>query len=185
MDILSDISKLPLRSKVTLGFVLNVIVNGYFNFLLIGPNSRIKVLRNIRKHKNIILDKTTWNAYRTPIMPFLFEHYTHQQIKILCQDIEAQRQCLMFDKTDKEKVNFILQEEPRKFLQKLITLCHIQLFMLGLNDKLILSETLFNSYWCTKYDLASCTLKSMPVFDLLEHLKDKQRELQSAEFDIL
>lgn len=51
-------------SRHTLVFVLNVIVNnGYFNLIYQNDNdnSRIKVLRNIREHVNIIIDHHSWN----------------------------------------------------------------------------------------------------------------------------
>jgi len=183
-DILSDISKMSIESKITLAFVLNVIVkNGYFNFLVTGDNSRIKVLRNIREHNNIIYNTVRWNAYHDPIMPLLFEKYTKTQIESLCESIKAKTEYLLFDKNKKGTVNFILQENPRHFLKKLITLCHIQLYMLGINDKLILSETLFKDYWCKKYDL-SCELKSMKVSELLKQFQEQEQNLQPEKFNI-
>lgn len=117
--------------------------NGYFNFTY-QNNSRISVLKKIRARGNIINDRNSWESKKNVIKHL---NYSKEQIIELAYRIEAHESCVLFDKDKQANVNCIIEENPQEFLQKLITLCHFLFFMLGISDKLIMPQTLFENYW--------------------------------------
>jgi hypothetical protein len=155
--------------------VNSIVKNGFFNFIISSDNARIKVLRNMRAHDNIIFDKQTWDANLkriipglNGIIPGLNEEYTMAQITALELEICTSKKILLYDMNDKEELKFMIIEEPTAFLKILITLCHIQMFILGLNTKMIISREVFKEYWLVKYPgiLNESMKKEM---DLQEH----------------
>ena len=186
VDIFSGLSYIKAPSRFSLGFVLNVIVkNDFFNFIYQNDNSCIKVLGNIRKHNNIINDLNSWGYNKKFIMHILSKEYSKQQLIELTKQIESQKTCLLFDKNKHGDVNFILLEVPQEFLLKLITLCHIMLFMLGISDKLVLDQTLFESYWQEKFlDLKDLKLKGMQVQDMVNQFKINHASFSPTDYCI-
>ena len=165
VDILSLVDTLELERKLVIGFVLNVVVkNGFFNFLTSGENSRIKVLRNVRAHNNVIMNLRAFNTHINRLSPILQQELTRAELRKLGERVRDQEEVLLFDMNKKNIVNFILRENPLLFLKKLITLCHILLYMLGLNKRIILSREIFQNYWQVKYpELAKISVELLLV----------------------
>lgn len=71
-------------------------------------------------------------------------------------------------------VNFLIEEIPSRFLKKIITLCHILMYLTRMNDHLVLSRELYRDYWQVKHD---------PLKDILLEAcskEDHRAKLQNA-----
>lgn len=179
VDVISSVSKLGLDARMAVGFVLNVIVkNGFFNFIHCGDNARVKVLRNMRAHDNLVLDQHTWDANIGRLMTVFNDIYTLEEIHALEKDVISSKVVLLYDMNDKN-VTAVIREEPMSFLKKLITLCHIQMFILNLSKIMVVSRNVFSDYWMKKYAhlLNGIHVKIMPV---AEHQKILENSILNA-----
>ena len=174
VDFISSVVKLKdIKDRMAIGFLLNTIVkNGFFNFVLSGDNTRVKVLRNMRAHDNVIVDKQTWNANIQRIASVINDLYTLEEVRQLEEDVCQYKKIILYDQNDKDTVSFMIIEEPGEFLRKLITLCHIQIFALGLNKNLVLSRRVFQNYWMKKYpEIDRTWMKEMQLQEHCEKFK--------------
>ena len=127
VDVISSVVKLPVTTRMVIGLIMNSILkNGFFNFVISSDNARIKVLRNMRAHDNLVIDKQTWDANLDFIISPLTEVYSINEIQQLESDILGSKKILLYDMNENKKVNFIMIEEPKAFLKKLITLCQFK-----------------------------------------------------------
>jgi hypothetical protein len=166
LDVIANICHIPeLVQRMTISFVLNVIVkNGFFHFVYNGENSRIKVLRNIKAHNNIIHDKSTFSSKCKFIVPKMLDLFSISELNEITAQIDRHESVILFDLSEKQKLSFLLIENPLLLAKKILTLCHVQMFILGLNEKLIISQELFKTYWVPKFPaLKSLQLKYMTI----------------------
>lgn len=182
-DIISEISKLVPGQRATIAFLLNIVVkNGYFNFLLYDLNSRIKVLRNMREHHNIVYDIDTFNSNIRSLAPRLRDIVTVDELKEKTRHFGLldDDRCIvwLFDKSKNGKVNFLIEEKPAFFLKKLVTLCHILMFVTRMNSDLVLSRELYETYWQRKH-ICLRTIK-LSLYTKEEHRKNLQRAVDAS-----
>ena len=190
-DVFSSIMKLDFEIRMIIGFIFNAITNrDFFNIIENTDNPRMKVLRNMREHDNLIIDKLTWDSNLRRIIPMLCERYSKAELKNLEEEVKKGQKLIFYDMNSKKpkkdkngtileestiKVTHILIEEPKLFLKKMVTLCHIQMFILGLNSKMIMSRELFKDFWVKKYPKLDKRIKEMTLVEFNNQL--------NAEFD--
>lgn len=153
-------------------FLLNIITkNGFFNFVKVNDkNPNIKILRNIREHDKIILDRDTYDEHYPDIAKELHYYKSGRELEELRNQIFSGDKVVMFDRNDKGYVNTLIIEDPRFFLKKIITFGHIVLFCFKINEKLVVSEELFTTYWAKKYNIEALLLRKMTVEEHLNTL---------------
>lgn len=175
-DFSNEISRHDLSSQVVSTFVVNLLFRGgYFDFPVSHGHFLIKSLRNIRAHNNIVLDRSTWKNLRSEFMKILVNgRCTRKEAKKLKSDVKNHKKVVMFDKNTSGKKLSLHIVEPRQFLKHLVTLCHVQLFVLGYNDILIFSRELWRQLQ-DKYDIHdSWKIKEMKATTMQDyfHIED-------------
>lgn len=177
-DIISTLIKLELEDKRQIALILNIFTNNcFFSWLQFPENIKLKTIRNIKAHDNLILDLNSFKTQYKNLSPFLTDNKTTKELNDMLIEIKKGDYCLLYDKNQKGNLSAILYENTTSFLKKIITICHLILYLLGGSKKLIFSRNLYVNYFKKKYDLNFPLLE----FNFDDHLKLIEKTIEDTE----
>ncbi len=138
---------------------------------LITKNGFIKFIRDARYHNNVVLDSLSYCIHDSAL-----KNYCDPQ---LYSDIIAHKRFILFDSQN------VLVEENLYFLKKILSICHVQLFVLGLVDKIVLSEDVLENYWIQKHPLLNTlTVEKISIETHETNMLENKKRFKTSGFGL-
>ncbi len=141
---------------------------------LITKNGFIKFIRDARYHNNVVLDSLSYSIHDSAM-----SNYLHERDPQLYSDVIAHKRFILFYSQN------VLVEENLYFLKKILSICHIQLFVLGLVDRIVVSEDVLEKCWIQKYPLLKClTVEKIPIETHEANMLENKKQFKTSGFGL-